>query len=244
MDKFVKRLQSRLTREGVQFQGKTVPMWKVRQFYEVFVADRYNPTEDELNLVAQKLTEHCTAGEAEPETETTSIEPIPTPETFDVPVEDVPCLQPPVEEEAAIANEESFVIAPEEGQEANSSIVPQQPIEIQPVLGGISEAQVTQAISEAIAQVGQQGNAEAVQLLTSLADELSADIKDTQEMVTALVTAYLGKRQLLLSSAVGTLNSLRSAQTESFQAGLDQSFFGSKHQTKREFLSKVGAMFN
>lgn len=239
MDKFVKRIQSRLTAKKVLLEGKTVPLWKCRQFYEVFVTDRYNPTEEQLNLVVEKLTEHC----AELDAKTTIFKPIPTPETLDIPVEDLPCLQP-VKEAGAITNEEDFAIAPEEGQEG-SSIVPQQPAEIQsPALGGISQTQMTQAITQAIQQVGQQGNAEAVQLLTSLADELSSDIQDTQEMVTALVTAYLGKRQFLLSSAVGTLNSLRSAQTESFQAGLDQDFFGGKQQTKREFLSKVGAMFN
>lgn len=259
MDKFIKRIQSRLTREKVQWEGKTVPLWKVRQFYEVFVADRYNPSDEELSLVVEKLTGHC-AGEPEPET--TSIEPISTPETFDIPVEDMPCLQPPVEESQPEA------IAPEieEGQEdgslslqlqeeaqtgsipetSTSGIVPRESGQLQqpPAIGGITQAQVTQAIGEAIAQVGQQGNSEAVQMLTALANQLSEDIQDTQEMVVALVNAYLSKRQLLLSSAIGTLNNLRTAQTESFQSGLNQSFFGAKRQNKQEFLSKVGAMFN
>lgn len=242
MDKFVKRIQSRLTAKKILFEEKTVPLWKCRQFYEVFVADRYNPTDEEMNLVIEKLTEHCTTGGAEPET--TSIEPIPTPETFDTPVEDLPCLQPPTEEEAGAIAETTDAIAPGEGQET-ASIVPQQPAEIQqPTTGGITQAEVTQAISQAAYQVGVQGDAEAIQALTSLATILSVNNKNTEDMVAALVSAYLNERQRIFSSAIGTLNTLRIAQTESFQAGLDPDFFQKREQSKLNFLNQVNAMFN
>lgn len=260
MDKFIKRVQSRLTSKKVQWEGKTVPLWKVRQFYEVFVADRYNPSENELNLVIEKLTGHCAGG---PEPETTSIELItssPEPTVTSEESAAVFQLAQPEEEAEAIAPPKA-----EEGQEdgfsplqlqeeattlskpetSTNGIVHQEQGHLQePSIGGITQAEITQAISQAIAQVGQQGNSEAVEILTSLANELSADIADTQEMVTALVTAYLGKRQHLLSSALGALNNLRTAQTESFQSGLDQNFFEGKNRSKQEFLCKVGAMFN
>ena len=108
----------------------------------------------------------------------------------------------------------------------------------------ITQIEITQAISQAVRQIGESGNTEAVQLLTSLAAELSSDITDTQEMVAALVSAYLGKRQTILSSAIGTLNTLRLAQTESFQSGLNNDFFDQKSRSKRQFLTQIEAMFN
>ena len=112
------------------------------------------------------------------------------------------------------------------------------------VTQAITQTEITQAISQAVRQIGESGNTEAVQLLTSLAAELSSDITDTQEMVAALVSAYLGKRQTILSSAIGTLNTLRLAQTESFQSGLNNDFFDQKSRSKRQFLTQIEAMFN
>ncbi len=187
---------------------------------------------------------------------------IPQPETIEITPSNHPdiweTLQQPQEE---LSTEQISLIAPEhqlvnepeslsqaplvktDSQAGNFSLQPNS-LPIQQSTSQISQIEVTQAITQAIQQVGEQGNAEAVELLTSLANELTDDIKDTQEMVTALVTAYLGKRQVLLSSAIGTLNTLRSAQTESFQAGLDQDFFGQKQKNKEAFLSSLNAMFN
>ena len=115
----------------------------------------------------------------------------------------------------------------------------------QPTAGAnITQTEITQAITQAVKQVGQNGNTEAIQLLTSLAEELSSDISDTQEMVAALVTAYLEKRQTILSSAIGTLNTLREAQTDSFQSGLNNDFFAQKSHNKRQFLTQIETMFN
>ncbi len=115
----------------------------------------------------------------------------------------------------------------------------------QPTVGAsITQTEITSAIAQAVKQVGENGNTEAIQLLTSLAEELSSDISDTQEMVAALVSAYLDKRQSVLSSAIGTLNNLRSAQTSSFQSGLNNDFFAQKTRSKRQFLTQIEAMFN
>jgi hypothetical protein len=115
----------------------------------------------------------------------------------------------------------------------------------QPTVGAsINQTEITSAIAMAVKQVGENGNTEAIQLLTSLAEELSSDISDTQEMVAALVSAYLDKRQFVLSSAIGTLNNLRLAQTSSFQSGLNDDFFAQKSRSKRQFLTQIEAMFN
>jgi hypothetical protein len=115
----------------------------------------------------------------------------------------------------------------------------------QPTVGAsITQTEITQAIAQAVKQVGENGNTEAIQLLTSLAEELSSDISDTQEMVAALVSAYLDKRQSVLSSAIGTLNTLRNAQTSSFQSGLNNDFFAQKTRSKRQFLTQIETMFN
>lgn len=260
VDKFIKRIQSRLSHKGVQFQGRTVPLWKCREFYEAHVpaGDKANPSDEQINLIIELLTAHCSDNLLPSET-TGTLEKAPAATQLAQSIEEEIEAIAPIEEEdnrggGRIAEGEmgqgatSHTLPPQENSLMQnpfpSGIVPRESSEIQPPDAGITQSEVTEAITEAIAQVGQQGNNEALELLTTLADELSADIQDTQEMVTALVTAYLGKRQHLLASAMGTLNSLRSAQTESFQSGLGQDFFGAKDQNKRKFLSKVMATFN
>ncbi len=112
------------------------------------------------------------------------------------------------------------------------------------ITSAIAQKEITQAIAQAVKQVGENGNTEAIQLLTSLAEELSSDISDTQEMVAALVSAYLDKRQSVLSHAIGTLNNLRNAQTSSFKSGLNNDFFAQKSRSKRQFLTQIETMFN
>lgn len=61
VDKFIKRIQSRLSHKGVQFQGRTVPLWKCREFYEAHVpaGDKANPSDEQINLIVELLTAHC-----------------------------------------------------------------------------------------------------------------------------------------------------------------------------------------
>jgi hypothetical protein len=231
MDKFVKRIQTRANRQGV-----SVTKQQVRDIYVQVVLNPESPTEEEMSLVIEKLAAQLQSPQQEsineqlatsnPEVSEDLQETISQPETFDIPVEDMPCLQPPEEQppETALAKSE-----------------PSLPTQ---TTGGISEAEVTQAIAQAVQQVGENGNAEAFEMLTSLANELSSDISDTQEMVATLVAAYLSKRQAILSSAIGTLNTLRSAQTESFKSGLTNDFFGRKQKNKQGFISQVHATFN
>lgn len=218
MDKFAKRLQSRLSAKGYPFNKE-----QCRQALAITAENPELPTDDEMIAAFDYLTQPL-----EPETvkaESVSIQPL----TSD--------LQPLTPETEAIAP------APLEKIEDSSLTLTSDSSITQPS-ANITPAEVTQAINQAVAQVGQQGNSEAIELLTSLANELSTDIKDVQEMASALITAYLGKRQNILASAIGTVQTLRSAQTSSFQAGLNQDFFDQKDQAKRQFLTSLQGLFN
>lgn len=265
MDKFVKRIQTRLSRQGFSFNKQ-----KIREVYQSLVKDHWAPTEAEMNSVMEKLKFQLKTSKAsstltiaKTEVPENLGEQISQPETFEITPSTHPDIwetleptsdeQPTEETSHSTPLHQDLVTSKEplsevslvktESKLLNNSL-PQNFLPIQQPTGEISQAEVTQAIAQAIQQVGYKGNAEAVELLTSLAHELTDDIKDTQEMVTALVAAYLGKRQVLLKSTIGTLNTLRSAQTESFQAGLDQDFFGQKQKNKEAFLSSLNAMFN
>lgn len=255
----VKRIQSRV--KAATGADRSIPMDICRKAYLDIVSNPPSPTEEEIRQVTQALINGVIV-EVQPET--SSIEPITSsPEPTVTPEESAAAFQlaQPKEESEAIALPET-----EEGQSegtlspsvqgeaqdfsvpetSTTGIVPRESGQLQQpsVVGGITQSQVTQAINQAAHQVGVQGDAEAIQALTSLATILSVNNRNTQDMVAALVSAYLNERQRILSSAIGTLNTLRTAQTESFQAGLDSDFFQQRERNKQEFLSKVGAMFN
>jgi hypothetical protein len=236
MDKFVKRIQTRVNRKGISATKQ-----QVREVYVQVVSNQESPTEEEMSQVIEKLETQVQSPQQKSLSEQLTVstpeiledvnETIPQPETFEIPVEDMPCLQPPQEQSQPT----------QENALAKSEPEPSLPAQH---VGGITEAQMTQAIAQAVQQVGASSNAEAVQLLTSLANELASDISDVQEMVATMVTAYLNKRQSVLSTAINTINQFRSAQTESFQSGLNNDFFGQKQKNKQEFLSKVQVTFN
>lgn len=233
MNQFAKRLQSRLSAKGHRFS-----MDQCRQaLYRFASSDQI--TEEEMTKAFNHLVNPSvpepkiyTLSEEEDDFGIIAFNGI-TGEcltTDDIPVEDLPCLQP----------------EPEKSEAETGAIAPAAPTSLSnnQATGGITQAEVTQAITQAVAQVGAAGNSEAIELLTSLANELSTDIKDVEQMASALITAYLGKRQNILASAIGTVQSLRSAQTNSFQAGLDQDFFAQKNRNKQQFLTTIHGMFN
>jgi len=226
MDKFAKRLQSRLSAKGHRFTKEDC-----RQALSMASATPAEPTEEEMILAFNRLamsveeTQVIVAVEApEPEVKIEAIAPV-QPEEIQI-QEPAPEIQEPKSEQS------SLTVADAASQIAQSPAP------------GITQAEVTQAISQAVAQVGADGNSEAIQLLTSLAQELSSEIQDVEQMASTLITAYLGKRQNILASAIGTVQTLRSAQTDSFQAGLNQDFFDRKQRNKHEFLKTVQGLFN
>lgn len=241
MDKYIKRIQSRLAYAGIN-----VSKPECRQAYQSILPETSweNPSNAHIDLVVQHIKAQSLENPGqdlavvEPKTEavanqTIEITPVSNPNIWEILQPST--TEPEQEKPETTANTDSIVPA------TNHLSIQQQPAN---TLAGISQLEITAAIAQAIQQTGQQGNDEAIQILTSLANELSADIADTQEMVVTLVSTYLGKRQAILSSAIGTLNTLRSAQTESFQGGLNQDFFGQKQKNKHEFLNNVAAMFN
>lgn len=228
---FAKRLQSRLTDKGHRFSKE-----QCRQALTACAKNLEQPTNDEMVaafnwLLCPSESTAATMATVEPETETIRV-----PKTFDIPVENLP---QPAQQEGALAlgaqNDLSKPSSPDGVLDFPARGL---------TSGAISQAQLTQAITQAVAQVGASGNAEAIELLTSLANELSTDIKDVEEMASTLITAYLGKRQNILASAIGTVQSLRAAQTSSFQSGLNQDFFEKKERNKRQFLNSLQGMFN
>lgn len=245
MNQFAKRLQSRLSAKGHRFS-----MAHCRYALNTNAQNPESPTEDEMITAFNWLaSSESTAGElatVEPETEVI----IAVPNASDIPVENLPCLQPPelpAENQPQPAEQEGALEVTGAQNDLSKPSSPDGVLNFPShnlTSGAISQAQVTQAITQAVAQVGASGNAEAIELLTSLAKELSTDIKDVEEMASALITAYLGKRQNILASAIGTVQNLRSAQTSSFQSGLNQDFFDHKERNKRQFLNSLQGMFN
>ena len=234
IDKHVKRIQSQLSRLGVR-----VTKDQVREVYKEVVGDFSNPTDEERAIVVEKLSS------SEPQDQETSSElatvgpelnaqpPTLNIENSKSDLDSQPTSTPAEEEDNRGTGRLTTI--------TDTSKAITQP---SPTTGGISPAEVTQAINQAIAQVGADSSAETIQILTSLANELSADITDTQEMISALIKGYLSKRQNVLASAIGTVQTLRTAQTSSFQGGLDNDFFDRKHRGKQQFLNNLQEMFN
>lgn len=254
VDKYIKQIQTRMNRR-LKSRGQSVTKQQVRDVYSAVVKNLDKPTDVEMSVVIEKLAQQVSSCEETLDNGQLTVSAkteIEKPETIETTSEENPdiweTLQPPAEQ---LAEETSAIATPiisqglkEEAINKDSALaksefnLPTQQPE------GISQAEMTQAIAQAVQQVGANNNAEALQLLTSLANELSADISDVQEMVATLVAAYLNKRQSVLSTAINTLNTLRSAQTESFQAGLNEDFFGQKRRNKEAFLTNVHATFN
>ena len=214
MDKFAKRLQSRLSAKGHRFTKE-----ECRTALAASSANPELPTEAEMILAFDRL-----ATTVEVETQAAIIP---------AQSEEISQAQEPAAEIEKPKSEESSLTVPEnQGQIAQAPGV------------GISQIEVGQAVNQAIAQLGATGNQEAVTIISSLAQELMSEISDIEEMTSTLITAYLNKRQNVLASAIGTIESLRSAQSSSFQSGRDESFFGQKDRKKRQFLNEIQAAFN
>lgn len=110
-------------------------------------------------------------------------------------------------------------------------------------VAGITQTEIEQAVEKAIAQTGETGNTEAKLIMTQLALHLTSDINTLEQAVTALVTGYLNKRSNILKNAMGTLNSIRNAQTNSFCSGLTPDFLA-KQETAKKQLMEIANTFN
>jgi hypothetical protein len=108
---------------------------------------------------------------------------------------------------------------------------------------GITQAEIEQAVELAIAQTGESGSAEAKEIMTQLALHLSSDINTLEQAVAALVAGYLNKRSNVLKNAMGALNTLRNAQTNSFCGGLTPDFLAKQKAAKKQ-LMEIANIFN
>jgi hypothetical protein len=255
MDKYVKRVQSRLAYVGIK-----AGMPECREAYQSVLSEEVweNPSSEQIDLVVQRVKkdrrpqslpveQNQSLAVVESEVSENLAEAIPQPEVFEITPQGNPdiwaMLQPPSEaEEVSIASAAALQITALDQTPEQAPLFKTEDGIVGP--STINQAEFTQAISTAIRQLGIDNSSEATQLLSAMAIELSSDITDTQQMVTALVTAYLNKRQSVLSSAIGALNTVRSAQTESFQSGLTDDFFDQKRKNKEAFLSEMRATFN
>lgn len=187
------------------------------------------------------------------ETATTEITPKDNPNTWEK-------LQPPTEQpqqpqELALHKSESPLPKPPTGisqaqsEEASELALTQsgnnlpthQPEAAETV--GITQTEIEQAVELAIAQTGETGNTEAKLIMTQLALHLTSDINTLEQAVTALVTGYLNKRSNILKNAFLTLNTIRSAQTNSFCSGLTPDFLA-KQETAKKQLMEIANTFN
>jgi hypothetical protein len=104
MQKFVKRVQSRVTYSGI-----SANMNQCREAYQAVIPESAweSPSDEELAQVVEYVKnfqqndihiESASLTITEPEVSGDLLEPIPQPEIFEISVEDMPCLQPPAEE--------------------------------------------------------------------------------------------------------------------------------------------------
>ena len=169
-------------------------------------------------------------------------------------------LQPPTEElpqeaqELALKRTESSLPTPSsesnqaQSEESGELAIAQSDTNLpthQPeaVVTGITQAEIEQAVELAIAQTGESGSEEAKLIMTQLALHLSSDINTLEQAVAALVAGYLNKRSNLLKNAMGALNTLRNAQTNSFCGGLTPDFLAKQEVAKKHIL-EIANIFN
>lgn len=223
MDKFVKRIQSRL-----KYNDIIASKAECREAFERGIPqeDWDNPSDDQIAEVVDWFIRGQEIQDDLDDDEATDLV-IPQPETFQIAQENPDIWQ---------------ILQPSEQEPAAMTVAePALPTE-QPIVG-LSPTEIEKAVSKAIAQTGETGNEEAMQIMTSLVSQLTGEINTLDEAVTALVAGYLNKRSNILTSAMGTLNSIRSNQTSSFCSGLNTDFFAAQ-ETSREQLMKIANIFN
>jgi hypothetical protein len=119
MQKFVKRIQSRIIYNGFQAN-----MSQCREAYQFVIpeSDWESPSDEQVAQVVQYVIlqtrndiqpEETALTITEPEVSEDLLQPIPQPEIFEIPIEDMHCLQPPAQEtkpqESAVSGQQSTV---------------------------------------------------------------------------------------------------------------------------------------
>jgi hypothetical protein len=236
MDKYIKQIQTRMNRL-LSNRGQSVTKQQVRDVYSQIVKTPDKPTAIEMSRVVEILAKQLSEATIEQEnvenTTLSNLEPLivqnQEPATLEITSENNPdlweTLQPPTNEQAqelALKKTESSLPT-----SANT----------------ISQTEIEQAIELAIAQTGEESSTEAKEIMSQLALHLKSDLNTLEQAVAALVTGYLNKRSNLLKNAIGALNSIRNAQTNSFCSGLTPDFLA-KQETAKKQLMEIANTFN
>ncbi len=99
-------------------------------------------------------------------------------------------------------------------------------------------------IARSLEELGNNFRQEDMSEIRQLAHQLSIDVKDTESLVNSLITAYLQKRNSVLSSALTQLERGRKAQNEEMYGGLDSDFFCQRETEWQRFESELLGLFN
>jgi len=158
----------------------------------------------------------------------------PTDEPQDLPTQPLHSSQAQSEEASSEVGELAIT-------QNDSNLPTHQPEEA--VVTGITQAEIEQAVELAIAQTGVAQSEEAREIMTELALQLSSDINTLEQAVAALVAGYLNKRSNVLKNAMGALNTLRNAQTNSFCGGLTPDFLA-KQEAAKKYILEIANIFN
>lgn len=100
------------------------------------------------------------------------------------------------------------------------------------------------AIMRSLHELGNNFRQEDMHDIRQLAYQLSRDVSDTATLVNSLITAYLQKRNSVLSEALTQLERGRKAQNDQMYGGLDSDFFCQREQEWQQFESELLGLFN
>lgn len=267
MDRYIKQIQTRMNR-SLKSRDQSVTKQQVRDVYLTVVNNPDNPTDIEISRVTELLAKQLSSLRDASRTQKEVIEDgqltvsVNTenqkPATIEITAENNTdpweTLQPPTEEPQNLTRELTQNPPPSNNSQAQSeevgelaitqsgSNLPTHQLETAGAIG-ITQAQIEEAVELAIAQTGESGSTEAKQIMSQLALHLSSDINTLEQAVAALVSGYLNKRSNLLKNAMGTLNTLRNAQTSSFCSGLTPDFLAKQEAAKKQ-LMEIANIFN
>jgi hypothetical protein len=105
-------------------------------------------------------------------------------------------------------------------------------------------ATIEDGIARSLHELGNNFRQEDMHDIRQLAYQLSRDVSDTTSLVNSLITAYLQKRNSVLSEALTQLERGRKAQNEEMYGGLDSDFFCQQEKEWQQFGSELLGLFN
>lgn len=247
MDRYIKQIQTRMNR-SLRSRNQSVTKQQVRDVYLTVVSNPDKPTDMEMSRVIELLAKQLSSQEeviSDGQLTVSATAENQEPASIKMTAEDNPDLWETLESPSNSSQAQREEASSEVGELAitqNGSNLPTyQPEEAGSI--GITQAQIVQAVELAIAQTGESGSTEAKQIMTQLALHLSSDINTLEQAVAALVTGYLNKRSNVLKNAMGALNTLRNAQTNSFCSGLTPDFLA-KQETAKKQLMEIANIFS